>query len=150
MSAVVIKIQKYKCRLVKDGKFQVDCDKVNNILLATVIFQKLFKDLPHEELHVIYLNNRSDILGTQCLAMGGLSGCAILTRDIFRGAIAINAGSIILGHNHPSGDPTPSEEDIKLTEKIDVAGKLLGIALLDHIIIAKDISYSFYEHGLVK
>jgi DNA repair protein RadC len=66
-------------------------------------------------------------------------------REVFKGAILSNAVSLIFLHNHPSGDPTPSEEDIGITERLNKAGNILGIKVLDHIIISRESSFSFSE-----
>ena len=131
-----MKIQQYKVRLVEDCIGEYSLSGINLISDAATIFSKDFDGLPHEEVMAIYLNARNAIIGKAVLAMGGLHGCALTPRDVYRGAVVANASAIILAHNHPSGDPTPSREDIKMTQAVRQAGEILGVYLLDHLVIA--------------
>jgi DNA repair protein RadC len=81
------------------------------------------------------------------VSIGTLTASIAHPREIFKSAILKNAASIILSHNHPSGDPAPSREDTQLTERVAKAGEILGIKLLDHIIIAEHGNYSFSNSG---
>lgn len=93
------------------------------------------RGLRQEQLVVVCLGARGRVLRTERLASGGLSGVALRAADVFGPALKEGAHSIVLAHNHPSGDAEPSEEDIRLTKTIFRTGKLLGIRLLDHVII---------------
>jgi DNA repair protein RadC len=95
----------------------------------------------------LYLDRGYHILGIHNLSKGGLSGTVVDVRMIFQGALKANAHSIILSHNHPSGNQEPSKEDQDLTQKIKEGGKLLDIKLLDHIIMTKDSFLSFMDKG---
>lgn len=88
-----------------------------------------------ENFYVLYLNARVRVTGHTMVARGTLDGVLASPREIFRGAIVANAAAIVVCHNHPSGDPTPSALDIAITSQLISAGKLLGINLTDHIII---------------
>ena len=94
---------------------------------------------------VIHLNTRNKIIEKEIVAMGNLDGCQVHPREIFRKAIILSSKSIITVHNHPSGDKTPSKEDFNLWSKINNAGEILGIDVLDHLIITADSYYSFRE-----
>ncbi|PIN70842.1 hypothetical protein COV94_01020, partial [Candidatus Woesearchaeota archaeon CG11_big_fil_rev_8_21_14_0_20_57_5] len=93
--------------------------------------------LRQEHLLALFLDVRNKVLGHEMIAKGTLDSCLAHPREIFRPAIQKSAKSVIIAHNHPSGDPTPSEEDQQLTRAIAKAGELIGIPLLDHIIIGE-------------
>ncbi len=98
-----------------------------------------------EEVKLILLNRANRVLGITTVSRGGMSGSIIDTRIILQYAIKANASSVILAHNHPSGNLNPSEADVRITEKVREALKLVEIQLLDHIIINKDEEYSNIE-----
>ena len=116
---------------------------------VAIIFQALIGDLPYEEFWVLFLNRANKILSKRKISQGGISGTVIDPRIILKIAIDQLASSIILCHNHPSGNNRPSTEDIKVTKKMAEAGKLFDIPILDHIIIAGDKYYSFADEGLI-
>lgn len=107
----------------------VDCDSVAGLLREEV------RDSATENFFVILLDARKKLLRVERLSQGSLNSLVIMPREVFRAAIAGNAVSIIVAHNHPSGDPTPSDEDIRFTRDLLRAGQLLKIELLDHIIL---------------
>ena len=87
---------------------------------------------------VLLLNAKNKVERVACVSIGTLTASLVHPREVFRGAILHGAASIILAHNHPSGDPTPSREDIEITERLAEGGKLLGIDLLDHVIVGTE------------
>ena len=93
------------------------------------------KFLKQEEFKVLLLDRENKLIRYQRVALGSLDKAFVEPRDVFRPAITVCAASIILVHNHPSGDPEPSEQDIQLTQGLCACGKILGIEVLDHIII---------------
>lgn len=90
-----------------------------------------------ESLMVVHLNTRRRPIGFQIISTGTLDTLLVHAREVFKGAIVMNAAAIILAHNHPSGDPTPSEADVKVTRDLIRAGQLLKIDCLDHIILGQ-------------
>lgn len=100
-----------------------------------------------EALVVLVLNTRKRILGHNLVSLGSLDSCAVVPREVFKPAIALSAACLILAHNHPSGDPTPSDADIKVTRDLIRAGQLLKIEVLDHIIIGQGRRSSLRELG---
>lgn len=100
-----------------------------------------------EYFYVLYLNKANHLLGTHLLSKGGFSGTVIDVRVIFQVALKASACSIILCHNHPSGNLVPSDADILITQKIKDAGKLLDIQVLDHLILTSESYYSFADNG---
>lgn len=101
-----------------------------------------------EHLVVLCLNTKNRIMSTVDLYKGALNTSVVRTAEVFREAIRINAAAIIIAHNHPSGDPTPSSDDISVTRDIHAAGKLLDIDLLDHLVIGNNSWVSLRERGL--
>lgn len=95
----------------------------------------------------VYLNTKNKITGLEIIGIGSLNSAIMHPREVFKGAILHNASSIILFHNHPSGDSSPSQEDIKVTQRLYDAGNLLGIELLDHVILGDPFDYSLKESG---
>lgn len=105
--------------------------------------------LEHEEFHVLYLNRSNRLLKKQCISKGGLTGTVVDVRLIVREALFLSACSMVLLHNHPSGNKQPSEVDIKITHKINQAAKFMDIIVIDHIIIADQSYYSFADDGVL-
>ena len=95
------------------------------------------------------LGAKGQVLSTEKIAQGSLLSSVVLPRDVFQAAIMHRAAAVIIAHNHPSGDPAPSEADKELTRRVAEAGQVLGIAVIDHIIIGGDTYYSFSEQGLL-
>jgi DNA repair protein RadC len=114
------------------------------------LMQPLLGDLQHEEFWLLTLNRANKIIDKYKISQGGLSGTVIDTRIILKKALDDLASSIIVVHNHPSGNNQPSDADIKITEKLNKAAKHLEIKLLDHIIVGqKDSYFSFADDGLI-
>ncbi len=109
----------------------------------------LMRDLPTEIFRVVFLNTANMILGDDIVSEGGLAASIVEPRAVFRRAAAENAAGIICLHNHPSGNPEPSREDLRVTKQLVEAGKLMGIPLHDHIIIAGAGYTSLAERGLL-
>lgn len=116
---------------------------------AAVIFKPLLSDLPHEEFWVLLLNRNNLVIDKLMVSQGGLSGTVIDVRIILKMALDKLACSIILCHNHPSGNLKPSEADKDITKKIREAGKHMDIPVLDHLIIGNDAYFSFADEGLI-
>ena len=102
-----------------------------------------------EELHIIYLNAKLNAIGCELVQKGSLSSVAVAPREIVKKSLLHNAAGIIMVHNHPSGSPKPSENDIRLTGEIAEACQTVGIRLHEHIIITRSSYFSFLEHGLL-
>ena len=98
---------------------------------------------------LLMLNSKSKLLGEKDISKGTVNASLVSPRELFIEALAKQAVSIILIHNHPSGDTTPSENDILLTKRVQEAGRLIGIELLDHIIIGNNCYMSFAEEELL-
>lgn len=103
--------------------------------------------LPHEVFHVLCFNSRNVLVCDAQISTGNASSCAISPRDVFRAAVRADCAAIVLAHNHPSGDPEPSGQDLSLTASIIQAGRPLGIKVLDHIVVGDGRFVSFLERG---
>ena len=114
-----------------------------------LLFHPMLSDLPHEEFWILFLNNSNRFLDMQRLSVGGLSGTSVDIRLIMKMAIEQLASTIVLCHNHPSGNMTPSEQDILTTRKVKEGGSLLDITLIDHVIIADNKYYSFADERML-
>ncbi len=123
------------------------CNNPDNIIKY---FNYLFKDSHQEEFYCLYLNNKKKCLAKKRLFIGSINKSIAHPREIFKEAYLLSASAIICIHNHPSGDPTPSKEDIMITKNIEEIGIIHSIKLVDHLIIGNDSYYSFYENGKIK
>ncbi|GAA4890350.1 JAB domain-containing protein [Flaviramulus aquimarinus] len=103
-----------------------------------------------EEVKVLLLNRNNQVIGIYPLSKGGMAGTVIDAKLVFSVALKCGASSIIIAHNHPSGNLNPSEADKNITSKLKKAGEHLDIVLLDHLIITKDGFFSFTDNGLMK
>ena len=112
-------------------------------------FMPQMQILKQETFQCVYLNTKNKLIRHQLISIGGLNTNIVEPRDIFRCAISEGAASIILVHNHPSGDPTPSRDDIEFTQKLMRAGKIMGIKVLDHVVIGDGTWVSLREEGMV-
>lgn len=104
------------------------------------LLQRVRPQLAHatvETFWVASLDARSRLIGLEQVSMGTLTACLVHPREVFAPALRIRAASIVVIHNHPSGDPEPSDEDVSLTERLVSAGRLLGIPLVDHLVVAR-------------
>jgi DNA repair protein RadC len=130
------KIPQYRLELVKER--MIPYQKINTQADAAAIFHNIVGMSPTEKFAVIYLNSRGTVMGCEVVATGDIDIVATLPSNLFRGAIIKGCNRIILGHNHPSGDPMASYQDLTMTETIDRASKLLGIFIEEHIVVAPD------------
>lgn len=105
--------------------------------------------LKQEHFVCLFLNTKYQVIGKQCIFKGSLNASVVHPREIFHEAIRFSAAAIVCVHNHPSGDPTPSPEDLEVTERLVEAGKLMGIEILDHLIIGDQLYMSMREHGMI-
>ncbi len=116
---------------------------------AAKILEGEMMHLPREELRTILLDIRNRVIRVIRIAEGGLSSSVISPRDLFREAVRANAAALILAHNHPSGDASPSREDIETTRRFIDMGELMGVRVVDHLVIARGGTTSLKEQGLI-
>ena len=110
----------------------------------------LFYDIKQEYFYAIYFNNKQQLIGEKLLFIGTINKSVTHPREIFKEAYLLSASSIVVLHNHPSNDLTPSIEDIDFTNKLISLGNLQGIPVIDHIIVGNNNYYSFYDHGEIR
>ncbi len=124
-------------------------DKINIVLNNSSKIYDYFKDLvineTQENFYAIYLDSKSKLISYKLLFKGTINYSCVHPREIFKNAVLESAYSIIVFHNHPSGDPTPSLEDKKTTKVLREAGNIIGIPVVDHLIFGNNKYYSFYE-----
>lgn len=127
------------------------CEKVKINQPATVanLFMDEMRYLQKEHFRIILLDTKNQIIAKEEISIGTLNASIVHPRDVFKIAIKRNANSMILIHNHPSGDPTPSKEDIGITNRLIEVGDLVGIKVLDHIIIGDSNYISFKEKNII-
>lgn len=108
-------------------------------------FSRLAYDSDHEEFHIVTLDTKLQPIKRHQITVGTLDASLVHPREVFRAAIRDAANSVLLVHNHPSGDPTPSRQDHEVTDRLKRAGELIGISVIDHIIVARDRTVSIAE-----
>lgn len=116
---------------------------------AAALVMEEMRHFDREHFRAILLNTKNQVIGTDKVSVGTLNSSVVHPRELFRNAIKRGAASVILLHNHPSGDPTPSREDKDITHRVMEAGKIIGIEVLDHIIIGDNKFISLKAHGLI-
>ncbi|EHQ28421.1 RadC family protein [Mucilaginibacter paludis] len=124
-------------------------EKIGSSRDAYQLFYPLLADLNHEEFWIMLMNKGNKIIGTHLISKGGLATTIADPKIIFQISLEHHAASVILAHNHPSGNLKPSAEDLSLTKKIIAGGKLLDITIFDHIIITDQAYYSFADEGVL-
>ncbi len=139
-------------RLVKEGQMGYGGTRERPTVRAPVdaarILQPLIGEHDREAFAVLLLDNKHRVTAGHIAHLGGLSDCHVIGREVFKAAILANAAAVILGHNHPSGEPEPSADDTRITAKLQEAGTLLGIEVLDHVVIVGDGRFvSLRERG---
>ncbi len=139
-----------KTAVIKERTMLYGARQINTPTLAANLARELFANADREMLIVAALDAKCNPLSLEIAAVGSVNTCIVSPREIFKNAILSNAVHIMIFHNHLSGDPTPSKEDIAVTKRLIDVGELLGIPLIDHIIIGDDTDYlSLREGGLV-
>lgn len=131
-------------RLLKDKKATL-------IMSPKEVWEELkdIRDNKKEHFIAFFLDTRNQVIKREVVSVGSLNANLVHPREVFEPAVRDLAAQIILAHNHPSGDPEPSEDDLLLTKKLVESGKILGIEVFDHIIVAKDSFFSFKNKGII-
>ena len=123
--------------------------KIESSITAFEALYPYLADLDHEQFYTMLVNRSNKGIDIVKISQGGVSGTVADSKLIFKSAVEKLASGIILAHNHPSGNLSPSQADITLTRKLQEAGKLLDISVLDHIIIANNEYFSFADQGMI-
>jgi DNA repair protein RadC len=145
---------KYKGFLVKTLLIREHEEKYNPLILQDCrCVHKMFKPLEkldHERFYTVVIDGKNRVIAVHLTSQGILNQALVHPREVFKPALLCSGAGVILVHNHPSGEPLPSNEDFILTQRLVEAGKLLGIEVLDHVIIGYDTFYSFSKNKTLK
>lgn len=147
-----MKLYNYKIIREKSETYYDGRKSLNNPDDAAKLFKEYYEenfDMDKEHFSVIMVDTKNKMIGINLVSMGTINQTITHPREVFRPAVMASANSIFLCHNHPSGDPTPSKEDINTTKRLKEAGKILGIELLDHIILGDNRHESLLEKGMI-
>ena len=137
--------------LVREGGAPYDATEHEQLSSSAAVYKLLapmMEDLDREEFYVVALDGKNRFLAINCVSVGTLTASLVHPREIMKPLILCNAAAGILVHNHPSGDPTPSAEDIAVTTRLRQVGVLMGITILDHVVIGRGCYKSFADEGL--
>lgn len=135
-------------KLVREKKTEY-LSTVHSPIDAVSILQPMLEDCDREKFIALLLDTKNHVVAANTVSIGTVNASLVHPREIFKVALLCNASAVILAHNHPSGNPTPSHEDIDITNRLKKAGEILGIEVLDHIIIGDNTWTSFKEKGLI-
>ncbi len=124
-------------------------DKIRSAEDVAALLMARYKQCETEEFKALLLNTKNEVLKIVDVASGGLDATLAMPRDVFRQAVRDAASAVIVCHNHPSGDPEPSREDVRITERLRDAAEIIGLRFLDHIVFGDDRFVSLQERGLL-
>ena len=145
-ACTILAAQELVKRELKIGEATLPIIRSTKDVIAQAVYMR---DKTREHLMVIFLNARNEMIYKKPMFIGTLNANLVHPREIFQEALKQNAASVILVHNHPSGDAEPSQDDLEITKRIVEAGKIMGIDVLDHVIITKNKTFSFKEQRLL-
>jgi DNA repair protein RadC len=135
-------------RIVRDSGVLVKRDCIKSPSDVATLLMDRMQDLDREVFAIVHLTTRNEVVAIENAFIGSLNSNHIRIADVFKSAILSNSAAILVAHNHPSGDPSPSPEDVSLTKSLVEAGELLDIQVMDHIIIGNGRFISLKERGL--
>ena len=138
---------RYRVMLVKEAGATGGDVRISDSQKAYRFLAPLFDGLDREHFMVVGLDAKHAVIGINTVSIGSVTLSIVHPREVFKPLILLNASAVLLAHNHPSGDSTPSQEDRALTRRLKDGGDLLGIAVLDHLVLGEDRYYSFADHG---
>ncbi len=141
-----MQVPSYKVQLVREASVTMPERLTSPDKVAKACVDYL-GNYDREHFIVILLNTKARIIGVNTVSIGSLNASIVHPREVFKPAVILGAASVILVHNHPSGDPSPSQEDLEVTKRLADAGRILGITVLDHLIIGDNCYFSFKERG---
>ena len=147
MSNVAKRINIVSIKMVKESSFLYQTRTISSPKDAYEMIKDQLQDLDREQFIIACLNTKNEPTNLSVVSVGSLNKAIVHPREVFKTAILSNAASIMAFHNHPSGETTPSQQDIQLTNRLYEAGELLGIKLLDHLIIGDGTFTSLKEKG---
>ena len=131
------RLPRYKVALVREGSCVAESNVIRTPEDVFALMNGEFAGIAVEQVKMLALDTKNKVIGVFDVATGTLNASVIHPRDIFQRAILVNAASVIIVHNHPSGDPTPSPEDVELTKRMAEAGRIFDIPVLDHVVVGE-------------
>jgi len=141
----------YRVTLVREGKIPTYESRIRSSANAYTVLQEYLADTDREHFVILMLDQKNQVIGINTVSIESLTASVVHPREVYKPAILSNCAALILGHNHPSGDPQPSKEDRAITQRLKEAGALLGINVLDHLVIGAEGRYfSFADEGLLQ
>ena len=141
-------IPQLEVSMVREVQVASPCYRCSEEVAESEIAKDL-KKCDREKFICIHLNNKNQIISFEVVSTGSLTSSIVHPREVYKGAILSNAASVIFMHNHPSGDPEPSNDDLEITKRLEKAGEILGISVLDHIIVGPKRFFSFRGSNLI-
>jgi DNA repair protein RadC len=132
-------------RMVKERTLSLPRTTIEHAEHAAQVATAVIGDRPNEHLIAMMLDGVGNVTRVVTLSVGGMSGAAVTARDVLRAVLTSHAHAFILAHNHPSGDPTPSREDLAMTQAIRGAAAIVGVPLLDHVVITRNGNFRSVE-----
>ena len=138
---------RYRVTLVSEEVGLVASEPISTSIAAAALLRPCFEGLDREQFVVCGLDAKHRVIGINLVSIGSLTLAIVHPREVFKPLILMNAAACLCVHNHPSSDPTPSQEDRILTQRLRQGAELLGITLLDHLVLGEDRYYSFADHG---
>jgi DNA repair protein RadC len=144
-------VQVYRVQLVREGAMSIPQPKLRSSADAADLFRRYLGPVDREHFMLAMLDRKNKLIGIHTVSVGSLTASVVHPREVYKPAILANAAAILLCHNHPSGDPQPSQEDRVLTQRLVEGGKLLGISVLDHVVLGDgSLAYfSFADNNLL-
>lgn len=151
MPQTVSSINIYKLKMIKEDTVEYGSTTIKSPVDVAALARDVMglHEAAEENFVIVCLNTKNKIAGVHTVSIGSLNASIVHPREVFKAAMLNNASALLLLHNHPSGDPEPSREDIETTQRLVNAGNILGINVLDHVIIADRKHLSFKEQGLM-
>lgn len=132
-----------RLQMVRERSVEFDGKRVDAPDAAASLIRRILDGADREQIVVLALNTKNEVLAAHIASVGSLNASIIHPREVFKFACLVNAASVIIAHNHPSGDPEPSREDHETTRRLTEAGRVLGIDVLDHLILGDPAYWSF-------
>jgi DNA repair protein RadC len=140
-------VPRYRLTLVAESSGLTSSEPIQTSVVAASLLRPCFEGLDREQFLVCGLDAKHRIIGINIVSIGSLTLAIVHPREVFKPLILMNAAACICAHNHPSSDPTPSQEDHVLTQRLRHGAELLGITLLDHVILGEERHFSFADQG---
>lgn len=141
-----MEVQLVRLQMVRERSVEFDGIRITSPEKAASVMRRILDGADREQFVVLAVNSKHEVVGVNISSVGSLNSSIVHPREIFKFAYLVNAAAVIVAHNHPSGDPSPSQGDHEITRRLAKAGGILGIEVLDHLILGDWDYWSFREH----